>query len=353
MSLLPSYVGARYDSRALHGHVESYFLKANDPRSRRALWIKATIFAPDSDPRRAVAEAWAIAFDGDAPSGHVAVKTTVPFDAARFSKDALDVAVDGCTMTASPREGSSAGRIDTAGRVIGWNLTFEGRGGPLVHFPRAWMYERAFPSSKLVSPLPDLRVSGDVVVNGETWTLDRWPGLLGHNWGRRHANLYAWGHCNAWSSDDRDGARAERDGAPDDLVFEGLSARVMLGRGKVGVLSPTTTLLCVRHRGVRYDVNAVADLVRNRGEITPRRWTFRGANAICRIDGEMWAETDDFVGLHYANPDGAMTYCLNTKIAHARIELTMRGRPPRVVHSRAAALEIGTRDASHGIRMYV
>ena len=349
--MTPSYVGVRYDEHAqhAHGHVESYFLKANDPASRRALWIKTTIFAPDRDPRCAVAEAWAIAFDADAPNGHVAVKSVVPFAAARFSKTALDVAVDGCTMTAS----SSAGSIDTAGRVIGWNVTFDSRGGPLVHFPRAWMYERAFPSSKLVSPLPDLRVSGDVVVNGETWTLDKWPGLLGHNWGRRHANLYGWGHCNAWQRDERDGAHPHGLPLDDDLVFEGVSARVMLGRGKVGVLSPTTTLLCVRHRGVRYDVNAVSDLARNRGEITPRRWSFRGANALCRVDGEMWAETDDFVGLHYANPDGAMTYCLNTKIAHARIELTMRGRPPMVVRSRAAALEIGTRDSDHGVRMYL
>ena len=275
------------------------------------------------------------------------MKSVVPFGDARFAKDALDVAVDGCTMTAS----SSKGRIDTAGRVIAWDLALASRGGPLVHFPKAWMYERPFPSSKLVSPMPDLRVSGDVVVNGAKWTLDAWPGLLGHNWGRRHANLYGWGHCNVWERGD-DASGGDR-GDVEDLVFEGVSARVRLGRGKLGVLAPTTTLLCVRHRGVRYDVNAVADLARNRGEITPRRWSFRGANALCRVDGEMWAETDDFVGLHYANPDGQMTYCLNTKIAHARIELTMRGRPPMVVRSRAAALEIGTRDPSHGVRMYV
>ena len=38
--MTPSYVGVRYDEHArAHGHVESYFLKANDPASRRALWI--------------------------------------------------------------------------------------------------------------------------------------------------------------------------------------------------------------------------------------------------------------------------------------------------------------------------
>jgi hypothetical protein len=56
-------------------------------------------------------------------------------------------------------------------------------------------------------------------------------------------------------------------------------------------------------------------------------------------------------GLHYANPDGAMTYCLNSKLARARIQFEARGRPPLFLSSRAAALEIGTRDAEHGVRM--
>jgi hypothetical protein len=332
--MAPNYEGVRYDAAAKHGHVESYFVKANDPKSRRALWLKATIYATDREPSKAVAEAWAVAFDGDRE--HVAVKSHVPFASARFAPDAMRVSVDGCTID---REGTR-GRVDTEGRTIGWDLGFAGATSPLVHFPRAWMYDAPFPSSKIVSPLPDIRISGTVDVNGERWTLDAWPGLVGHNWGRSHAFLYAWAHCNVWD-----------DG--DDVVFEGLSARVRLGRGKLGVLAPMTTLLCVRHRGVRYDLNAPLDLARNRGEISPRRWTFHGANELVAIDGELWGENDDFVGLFYANPDGAMTHCLNSKIAHGRITLTPRGRAPIVLRTRAAALEIGTRDPNHGVRMYV
>jgi hypothetical protein len=114
-----------------------------------------------------------------------------------------------------------------------------------------------------------------------------------------------------------------------------------------------TTVLCVRHRGVRYDLNALSDIARNAGAVTPRRWRFRGANALCKVDGELWGETDDFVGLHYANPDGSMCYCLNTKIARAKVTLTPRGRAPVVATSRAAALEIGTTDPRHGVRMHV
>ena len=336
-----NYDGVRYQASAKHGHVESYFLKANDPKSRRAVWLKTTIYAGDRDPQRAVAEAWAVAFDGRGEGGeHVAVKANVPFDSARFDPSQMKVNVDGCTF----ERGSAHGKIETGDRTIAWDFTFDAGGAPLVHFPRAWMYEAPFPSSKIVSPLPDIRVSGEMTVNGAKWTLDRWPGLLGHNWGRSHAELYAWGHCNVW---DDGGAGA------DELVFEGTSARVRVGRGKLSVLAPMMSILCVRHRGVRYDLNGAMDLVKNRGEITARRWRFRGKNALVAVEGEMWGETDDFVGLFYANPDGAMTHCLNSKIAHARIDVTPRGRAPIRLRTRSAALEIGTRDPSHGVRMYV
>jgi len=74
---------------------------------------------------------------------------------------------------------------------------------------------------------------------------------------------------------------------------------------------------------------------------------------LIRVRGEMFASTDDFVGLFYLNPDDTMTHCLNTKLAQAEVELTVQGRAPFTVRSRAAALEIGTMDPRHGVRMYV
>jgi hypothetical protein len=48
-----------------------------------------------------------------------------------------------------------------------------------------------------------------------------------------------------------------------------------------------------------------------------------------------------------------MTYGLDTALARARVELLVPGEPPLVATSRSAALEIGTRDRHHGVRMYV
>src|SRR5580692_9873283 len=114
--------GVRYRKAAPHGHVESYFLKANDPGGARALWLKATIYASDRDPSRAVAEAWAIAFDRS--EGHVAVKAQIPYESARFSRDDLDVEIDGSTFT----ERRWRGRVVTGERSIAFDLAISGGG---------------------------------------------------------------------------------------------------------------------------------------------------------------------------------------------------------------------------------
>jgi hypothetical protein len=330
--------GVRYDARAAaarasggHGHLESWFLKANDPRGRRAVWLKWTIWAGTRAPGSAVAEAWAVAF-GTARAGHVATKTTVPFEAARFSRDGIDATVDGCTLT---RE-SARGRVESGGRVIAYDLRVEPIGSPLVHFPARWMYERALPKQKILSPVPDARVSGTVEVDGERWQLDAWPGMIGHNWGTQHTESYAWAHCNAWD-----------DG--DDVVLEGFSGRVRMG----GVLLPPATMISVVHHGSVYRLSDLRSVSRNQGSISPRRWRFRARSRRIDVTGELWADTEDFVGLFYPNPDGTICHCLNSKLAHAEITLRVEGRPPRTLRSERAALEIGTLDPNHGVRMYV
>jgi len=332
-SVSPWSDGLRFDpahARAGRGHVESWFLKANDPRERRAVWLKWTIWASADDPRSALAETWAIAFGG--AHGHVAVKTTVPFERATFTPGVLGATVDGCTLS----EQAARGRVESGGRAIAYDLAIASLEAPLVHFPARWMYEGAFPRQKIVSPIPNARMTGTVDVQGETWNVADWPGMVGHNWGTGNSESYAWGHCNAWESGD-------------DVVFEGFSARVRAG----GVLLPPTTALYLRHHGTSYALGGLASLATNQGSISPRRWRFRGQGRRVSIEGELWADTEDFVGLFYPNPDGTTCYCLNSKLAHAELTVRIEGRAPRMLRSQRAALEVATRDPHHGVRMYV
>jgi hypothetical protein len=327
----------RFDPLARRDHVESYFLKANEPSGDRALWIKATIFASAREPSRAVAEGWAIAFDRrGGRSNHIAVKHTLPITQASFGAHGLDI---GWTLGEESfllRPGETRGRIARRDRSIGWDLRFEGDARPIVPLPHESMYRGAFPKSKLVTPYPDLRLSGEVTVGGERWEVAGWRGMQGHNWGRGHADLYAWCHVNAWDDDV-------------DFVLEALSGRVRVGP----VLTPLVTIACARYRGVSYDFNRPLTIARAHGDVGPRRYGFTAESRHARIEGLFEAETDDMVGLYYPNPDGAMTYCLNSKLARAHVRFEISGRPPLALRSRAAALEIGTQDADHGVRMHV
>jgi hypothetical protein len=333
------WAGLQYDPAARRGHVESWFLKANDPSSRRAVWLKWTLWAGDRDPARAVAEAWAVAFG--AAGANVATKSTVPFEQARFARGAVGAEVDGCALSSR----AARGCVESGGRAIAFDLTLEALEPPTRLYPSRWMYTGPVPSQKSVTPVPNARVAGTVTIRAgasaggasrdERWDLSGWPGMIGHNWGR-HTESYVWGHCNAWD-----------DGA--DVVFEGASGRVRAA----GMLLPLRTGIVVRHRGTTYALTDLRAIARNEAALTERRWRFRGEGPRVAIEGEMWADTEDFVGLYYTNPDGVMIHCLNSKIAHAEMTLTLAGRAPRRLRTTRAALEIGTRDPNHGVRMFV
>lgn len=340
MNVSQDLLGLRYRGG---GHVESWFLKANEPGGRRALLLRNTVFArPESrDPRQPsvppLAEAWAIAFDRE--RGHVATKSTVLLESARFARGTLDVEVDGCELSL----GRARGDIATGLRRLGWDLAVgPSLCAPILHLRKHALYDAPLPSSKLVTPLADGRVSGSIRVDRgdgsatEAWDVSGWPAMIGHHWGRSRARLYAWVHCNSWDD-------------AEDLVFEAVSARVRVGP----VLSPMGTAVFVRWKGRQWDLNARELFGKNRGAISMRRWEVVAAGQGIDVRAEVAAETDDFVGLHYPNPTEDMTYGLDTQLARTRLEIHLPGQPPVVATSRAGALEIGTREREHGVRMYL
>lgn len=328
----------RYRSAAVD-HVESYFLKATAPDAERAVWLKATILASAADgPGRAVAEGWAIAFDHrEAERHNVAVKHTVPLSQASFDERDLGVQWSepstGDAMSLAP--GTTRGAISSGAHRIEWDLSFSERDRPLVLFPHPKMYTGPLPKTKQVSPHPDVPMSGEVAVDGDRWNLEGWLGMQGHNWGAGHVELYAWCHCNQWHQEE-------------ELVVEVAAGRVRLGP----VLLPVLNVVAVRHRGVDYPFNGPRSMLTSRADIGLRRFTFASRSRHGRIEGIFEAPVEDFVGLRYPNPSGPITHCLNSKLAKGRLRLEPHDAPPVELSTDAAALEVGTFRADHGVKMY-
>jgi hypothetical protein len=114
------------------------------------------------------------------------------------------------------------------------------------------------------------------------------------------------------------------------------------------------SMFAVDHGGRRASASTALDVARTRARIDQlRTFTFRARLAGGWLSGSARLTTEDTVGLHYPNPDGEMTYCLNSKLARVECRWEADGSAPIALTSDAAALEIATHDPHHGIRMYV
>jgi len=323
----------RYNPKSSSGQLESFFLKANHPTEPKAFWLKFTVYQPEGRPEKAVGDVWAIAFDGDGHN-HVAVKESYPLASCKLGYDAVGVTYGPSSFTT----GKTSGRAVTGEQSIAWDLEFDPVGEPFHHFPNEKLYKTKLPSSKALSPYPDTRFRGTMTVNGKPWKIDGWKGMEGHNWGSKHTDLYAWGHCNLWDSGE------------EDTFFEGFTGKLKLGP----LWTPPVTRLFLRYRGKNYEMRTLKGTVSPGCRIETSRWTFDVEAGEHRLKGFMTCSKEDMAGLYYKNPAGPMTHCLNSKIARCELTLTERGKTVcTLVSSHGSALEVATHDPDHGVKMRV
>ena len=286
------------------GHVESFFLRANHPTEPRAFWLKATILAPNPGAGEPVAELWCVVFD-DTTRRDTTARETVPLTMAAFDRTGRTIQVAGAHFSLDPVGGELRGRLAKNGHAFSWDLrtrTVDGPlGDPLCLFPLRRMVDGGFPRSKLLTPAPSMILRGHMTVDGTVFDVDGWPGMQGHNWGSAHAPEYVWGQC----------LFHDVQGAPFAMV-EAFTGRTRLGP----VLSPRISALVVRRGGRELRFDRLVDLWRQEATVDDLTWslTMRGADGEARL--VMRADPEHMACLGYKNPDGALSYCLNSKLAH-------------------------------------
>ena len=314
----------RFTAATTGGHVESYFWRANDPMAARAIWLKATILAPLAG--HPIAEVWVVVFDG-ATDRVFAHKDTVPFARAVFD-DAGEIKVGGCQFRWGEL-GEASGSAQHGGQACAWQLRWQRcdgpAGDPLSMLPLPAMLDGPFPKSKLLTPLPALAFSGTIECFGHTWKLHDWKGMQGHNWGKEHAYEYAWGQC------------LFADHGPVDAMVEAFSARVRIA----GLLTPRLSCLVVRRGAERYTFNQLVDVWRQKAEVGMRHWKLAMAGKDGTATLEMRATGLPMACLAYGNPNGDVSYCFNSKLAHTTLAVhPTAGAPFELVSAHGGALEL-------------
>ena len=164
------------------GHYESYYLRAVDAEAARGVWIRYTVLRrPGGAPAGSL---WCTLWDA-AVGPPVAVKST----------PGLAVAGDWLEI-AGARFGGAAvrGSLASGPHSAAWELTVSQALPPLRHLPNERLYGAPLPRTKLESPAPAAHISGTVEADGRRLELDRWIGMLGHNWGSQHAERWLWLH---------------------------------------------------------------------------------------------------------------------------------------------------------------
>ena len=309
---------------AAAGHYESFYIKATRPGGGLGVWIRHTVHKRSG--AQPTGSLWLTLFDSGA-AGPRATKQTFPAAEVELPPGGY-VRVGDSTLAPGRATGSArSDRLEAE-----WDISFESDLEPFRHLPYAWLYRAPVPRTKLLSPYPDARLTGTVIVGGERIELDRWPGMVGHNWGSEHAERWIWIH----GSDLRGG----------EGYLDLAAGRIKIG----GWTTPWVANGIFRLDGENHRLGGLDRIRSTRIREAPTRCDFSVTGKGVKVSGRVSAEPRKFVAWTYADPDGPEHNTLNCSIADLELTVERRGDAPRRIESvGAAAYEIGLRETDHGI----
>ncbi len=307
------------------GHYESFYIKAAHPGGGAAVWIRHTVHKqPGEEPS---ASLWLTVFDADAP-GPRAVKATFPASELSAPTGSY-IKIDGATL----EPGRASGSISVPALQASWDLTFADEGEAFFHLPYQRLYRAPLPKTKFLSPYPSAHFDGTLELDGETLTLEGWPGMVGHNWGSEHAERWVWIQGG-------------------DLAGQGESCFDMaVGRIRIGPLTtPWVGNGLLRIDGSEHRLGGFDKVFSLKVDDEPTACDFEIAGSDVKVRGRVSSEPRNFVAWVYADPKGPEHNTLNCSISDLELEVIHKGaEPERLEVAGAAAYEIGMRDTDHGI----
>lgn len=319
---LPAWRGQR-------GMYEVWYLTFNVPDSRAAFWLRYTMEAPlHGTP---YAELWGHYFDDEDPSRSFGLRQ-------RFEEGAFELGKEGALAAigeAVLREGEAIGALAGDGHRLQWKLRFS-------KAERAWFvappWLHGFLSRKRTwwcVPNIDVRFEGEIEVDGRTVTVSGARGQQAHLYGGRHAEGWAWAHCNSFD----EGREAIVEAVAADLRLAGLRR--------------TVTAVYVRYEGTDYLLNALPGALACRSERSFPSWSFRAkAKDGTEFRGTLNADRERMLQVRYADPDGTESYCCNSELGGLVLEVHRDGRIiDTLTSTRRAHLEFGSRARRDDVRM--
>jgi hypothetical protein len=304
------------------GHYEVWYLTLSDPATQVGYWLRYTLLAPVEGQGAPSVKLWFARFDGRDPTRTFGVQRRLPVSALVVDDHPFRLRLGEAALTSTTAEGALRG----GGHAVSWRLAWTPDSQSTRLLP-SLPGERLLLPTRLVSPNLDIRVEGEICIDGETHLLREAPGGQTHLSGRRHAYAWAWAHCNAF----------EREEA----LLEALTARLR----PVGVILPPVTLLTLRLGGETLRFNEWSHVPLGRSGYGTGRYWLRAQSPLARVEAELTCRPEDMLLAEYEDPDGQAAFCHNTECADARV--TVWRRSPFVGRLRADRTLVSNRCAHY------
>jgi hypothetical protein len=295
------------------GHYEVYYVTLTEPAAGVGVWIRYTMTSPGE------AALWFVA--NDPVRGVIARKALRPIDELWARTGELRI---GDALLTDER---MRGGFDD----VSWDLRWTPSGPRYTHVhPIA---ERlGLTDSVLELPHADLAIAGTVMYAGTRLELEGARGGQAHIWGSKHADNWAWVHCNDLVEPGGEPARGS--------FVDAVSVRARRGGREIGPFTPVVG----RFAGEDFESTSPLRVVSNWSSYALTGWRFEAIAGARKLIAEVDAERDRLAGVTYRDPDGELAYCYNTETASIRLHLYERA--PRV-GGWAHVAAVGARGRAH------
>lgn len=323
------------------GFFEIWFLVVFIPGTKRALWLRYTLFSPaPGQPGTNRATLWAAAFDAGAKKPAIALKQILPSEAyVPDSGDSFGVRLGDAVFSS----GICRGRVEDNGHSISWDLQFD---------PRVERHERSSLLMHHRLPLPthvihayeNTKFRGTYSVDGMTYAIDEAPGLQKHLWGDKRVEELFWLYCAQFEEDPS--ARIE--------VTSVRATRTLIGN----VPFPTLAPIWFEDEAGAQDFFSAWFLVRNVVKLVgPGKLGLRARGLFRAIEVDADCDLGTLVGYVYRDPAGMDLYVAQSDIASCEVRLLERAHPfakfktVRTLRSNSgAAIEFHLPEPLEGVR---
>ena len=200
--------------------------------------------------------------------------------------------------------------LGNAGDIY-WDLRFTNSGKRFTHGPE-WAHALRFAKTRYDACMLDLKFSGSVTFpshgKNQSLVFHQAPGMIGHIYGTKQADSWAWAHCNMFDK--------ESSGKSLGAIFEGLSGRILMGK-KPSI--PFSSFYFFDGE-VAYEFRSTQTFLNSYSRWDGNEWHFETTQNGVTLSGIVLLSPSHAL-VEYTDTDDSKLWCHNSKLSSLQIKL--------------------------------